>query len=120
MAQLQLLPEPISSPGHDEQMVPSADMNVPLFDERFGLRLGRRTFYINVRIGTELRAKERLDADGHVHLSTIAFLYCVVCSGALMLFGSLCILYLLKSGLGINLSDGQSLLHPLYALFEAA
>jgi len=66
-----------------------------MFDEGFGFCMGRRKYYVNVRV------------------SGIAFLYLVICSGAIMLFGTLCLLYLLKSGMGINLSAEDSVLHPL-------
>jgi len=102
----------------DETVQPAAADSVPgaLFDERFGLRLGRRTYYINVRIGSELRSSTRRATEGQVRVSGAAFLYCVICSGAIMLFGTLCILYLLKSGLGVEMSDGHSVLHPLFEI----
>lgn len=90
----------------------------PLFDEQFGIRFGLRRYYVNVRIGSELRAKERVKLEGQVRVSGVAFMYCVICSGAIMLFGTLCLLYLMKSGMGINLTDGDSLLHPLFAFNE--
>ena len=98
------------------QIAPTDDMSAALFDERFGMRFGQRTYYINVRIGSELRSSKRLASEGQVRVSGVAFLYCVICSGAIMLFGTLCILYLLKSGLGLDLSDGQSVLHPLFEM----
>ena len=88
----------------------------PIFDERFGMSLFGRTYYINLRIGAELRASERRAAEGQVRVSGLAFFYCVICSGAIMLFGTLSLLYLLKSGMGIDLSASPSLLHPLYDL----
>jgi hypothetical protein len=94
------------------QMLPSDDVSAALFDERFG----QRTYYINIRIGSELRSTERLASEGQVRVSGAAFFYCLICSGAIMLFGTLCILYLLKSGLGGELSDGYSVLHPLFAM----
>jgi hypothetical protein len=95
---------------------PPADAPTAVFDERFGMRLGQRSYYVNVRIGCEQRSCERRAREGQVRVSGVAFFYCVVCSGAIMLFGTLCILYLIKSGLGIDLSDGHSVLHPLFEL----
>ena len=95
---------------------PEFETEPPYFDERFGISLFGRSYYINLRIGAELRSKERRKVDGQVRISGVAFFYCLICTAAIMLFGTLCILYLLKSGAGINLSDGQSILHPLYAI----
>jgi hypothetical protein len=97
------------------QLATDAD-NGPAFNEQFGIRIGRTTYYINLRIGTESRAPERLAQEGQVRVNGLAFLYCVICSGAIMLFGTLCIIYLMKSGMGINLSDGNSVLHPIYEM----
>jgi hypothetical protein len=88
----------------------------PAFNEQFGIRIGRKTYYVNLRIGTESRSPERLAGEGQVRVNGLAFLYCVVCTGAIMLFGTLCLIYLIKSGMGINLTDGDSILHPLFAV----
>ena len=92
------------------------DNQPAIFDEQFGIRLGGRSYYINLRIGSELRAGRRLAAEGQVRVSGVAFLYCVICSGAIMMFGTLCLLYLLKSGLGLDFSDHDSILHPLFEM----
>lgn len=89
-----------------------------VFDERFGISLGRRTYYINLRIGAEQRSAPRLEAEGQVPLSAPAIAYSVIGSALLMFLGVLSILYLLKSGMGINLSSEESFLHPLYSLFD--
>ena len=96
----------------------SVDTTAAMFDEGFGLNLGGRRFYVNVRIGLEQRASERLAAEGQVRVSGVAFLYLVICSGAIMLFGTLCLLYLIKSALGIDLSSGDSFLHPLFEVMR--
>jgi hypothetical protein len=49
-------------------------------------------------------------------VSGAAFFYCLICSGAIMLFGTLCILYMLKLGLRVDLSAGYSVLHPLFEM----
>ena len=87
-----------------------------MFSEGFGIYLGARKFYLNVRVGVETRSSERLAQEGQVRVSGVAFLYLVICSGAIMLFGTLCLLYLLKSALGIDLTPGHSVLHPLMEL----
>lgn len=92
------------------------DNQPAIFDEQFGIRLGGRSYYINLRIGSELRAGRRLAAEGQVRVSGVAFLYCVICSGAIMMFCTLCLLYLLKSGLGLDFSDHDSILHPLFEM----
>ena len=89
---------------------------VPIFSEGFGISLGGRKYYLNVRVGVETRSRERLAEEGQVRVSGVAFLYLVICSGAIMLFGTLCLLYLLKSALGIDLTPGHSVLHPLMEL----
>lgn len=88
----------------------------PLFNEGFGICLGGRKYYLNVRVGVEARSRERLADEGQVRVSGVAFLYLVICSGAIMLFGTLCLLYLLKSALGIDFSPDHSILHPLMDL----
>lgn len=88
------------------------------FDENFGISLFGRTYYINIRIGSEHRSQIRRLSDGQIRVSGIAFLYTVICSAAIMLFGTLCLIYLLKSGLGINLASEPSALHPLYAIMS--
>jgi len=117
--------EPIAV-GPDEKQPPEPDGTDPpvggepaaaLFNEQFSLSLWRRRYYINLRIGAELRADERRLAEGQVRVSGIAFFYCVICSAAIMLFGTICLIYLLKSAMGINLFDDQSFLHPLFESF---
>lgn len=89
----------------------------PVFDKQFGIRLGGRSYYINLRIGSELRTPRRVEAEGQVPVSGVALVYCVLVSAAIMLFGMLCMLYLLKSGMGIDLWDADSPLHPLFEMF---
>lgn len=116
MSDLRLVNTPSTpDPGGND-----GDGEVPAsaFDERFGISLFGRTYYINVRIGSELRAPERLAAEGQVRVSGVAFLYCLVCSAAIMLFGTLALVYLMKSGMGINFTDGHSFLHPLFEAFN--
>ncbi len=96
-----------------------ANGSAPVFSEGFGICLGGRKFYLNVRVGVESRSRERLAQEGQVRVSGVAFLYLLVCSGAIMLFGTLCMLYMVKSGLGIDLSMGESVLHPLYELIDS-
>ena len=93
---------------------PTGGTAAAVFDERFNLGFRGRTYYINLRIGAELRGKERRAAEGQVRVSGFAFFYCLICSGAIMLFGTLCLIYLLKSAMGINLFEGDSFLHPLF------
>ena len=88
----------------------------PTFDEQFGIRFGLKRYYINLRVGTEQRSNTRVQSEGQVSVSGIPVLYCVFGGGFMMLFGALCMLYLLKSGTGIDLSDGHSIFHPLFAL----
>ena len=107
MSELRLVePAPEGTPG----------ANSTALDEFFTISLFGRTYYLRVCIGTEQRSQQRLAAEGHVRVSGLAFIYCVICTGAIMLFGTLCLVYLLKSGMGINLSDAQSVFHPLYEL----
>ena len=87
-----------------------------LFDEQFGIRIGLKRYYVNLCIGVEKRSNLRVVDEGQVSVPGIPVLYCVVGSGLMMIFGALCTLYLLKSGAGIDLSEGHSLLHPLFAL----
>ncbi len=94
------------------------DNPLPMFDEGFDFCLGGRKYYVNVRVGAELRCSDRLAEEGQVRVSGIAFLYLVICSGAIMLFGTLCLFYLLKSGLGINLFAEDSVLHPLFEMIR--
>lgn len=60
-------------------------------DECFNLNVFGRTYFINVRIGTEMRSAERRASEGQVRVSGPAFLYCLACSAALMLFGTICL-----------------------------
>ena len=117
MAEFHLVPSR-SEPAMRADATKSADSPLPMFDEGFGFCLGGRKCYLNVRVGVELRSSDRLSQEGQVRVSGIAFLYLVICSGAIMLFGTLCLLYLLKSGMGINLSSGDSVLHPLFELLR--
>lgn len=117
------MPQPrrVSRPSHPPLHVVqdnSVDTTAAMFDEGFGLSLGGRRYYINVRVGAEQRGNERLAAEGQVRVSGIAFLYLVISSGAIMLFGTLCLLYLIKSALGIDLSSGDSFLHPLFEVMR--
>lgn len=83
---------------------------------RLGLALGRRSYYLHVRFGTERRSPERLEDEGQVpvpvavtaSLTTVLILF--------GLFGVFCFLYLLKSMAGIDMFSGESPLHPIYAL----
>lgn len=102
--------------AQDSALQEGDDYQPPMFDEQFGIRLGGRSYYINLRIGTEMRTRRRRVAEGQVRVSGVAFLYCVICSGAIMLFGTLCLLYLLKSGMGLNIWDEDSVLHPFFEL----
>ena len=112
MAEFHIVPRR-SEPAMRADALEGTDNPLPMFDEGFGFCMGRRKYYVNVRVGAELRSSDRLAEEGQVRVSGIAFLYLVICSGAIMLFGTLCLLYLLKSGMGINLSAEDSVLHPL-------
>ncbi|MFT5509891.1 MAG: hypothetical protein ACI89J_002982 [Hyphomicrobiaceae bacterium] len=106
----------LAGSAQDSALQEGDDYQPPMFDEQFGIRLGGRSYYINLRIGTEMRTRRRRAAEGQVRVSGVAFLYCVICSGAIMLFGTLCLLYLLKSGMGLNIWDEDSVLHPFFEL----
>ncbi len=89
----------------------------PIVDWRFGLRIFRARYYLNVRLGQERRSSQRLEEEGQVRLPVVATAYLSVFSVFFWLFGIVCSLYLLKSLAGINLFTHNSLLHPIYAFF---
>jgi hypothetical protein len=78
-------------------------------------------FYVNFAAGREQRNPRRLADEGLTSPSRLAAFYGLVAIALLgyCLFGIFCFLYLLKSALNINVFAGQSLFHPLYALFVA-
>lgn len=89
----------------------------PIADWRFGLRLFRERYYLNVCLGRERRSPARLQNEGQVRLPVIATAYLTVVSAFFWFFGIVCFVYLLKSLAGINIFAHTSALHPLYALF---
>ena len=89
----------------------------PVFDWRFGVRLFRTRYYLNVRLGRERRSSTRLEQEGQVRLPVTATAYLTVFSAFFWLFGIVCSVYLLKSLAGINLFAQTSPLHPIYAFF---
>lgn len=84
------------------------------FERRFGVRLPGRRYFIDIRIGRERRAAERLADEGQARLPLATLISCGFGSLFLMVFGAACFAYLLKSLVGINLFDRDSVLHPLY------
>ncbi len=75
--------------------------------------------YLAVFAGPERRHRNRLAAEGQTALPRQAGLL-IGLVGLLVtyaLFGAIAFAYLLKSALGIDLSDEASFLHPLYELF---
>lgn len=77
-------------------------------------------WYVTMSAGRERRRKSRLSVEGQTSLSRQGgFLLGL---GALLvtyaLFGFFAFAYLLKSALGIDISDESSLLHPLYEWFN--
>ena len=87
----------------------------PIADWRFGLRLFRGRYYLNVRFGRERRGFARLQEEGQVRLPVAATAYLSVFSAFFWFFGIVCFVYLLKSIAGINIfAHSTSPLHPLY------
>lgn len=82
-----------------------------------GLPSGKR-YYVTLLVGPERRNRERLIREGQLSRARSATVFGFVAMAALgcLVFGAFCLLYLLKSLLGINLFGGQSPLHPLYSL----
>ncbi|MGH1418941.1 MAG: hypothetical protein ACRBCJ_08805 [Hyphomicrobiaceae bacterium] len=76
---------------------------------------GRR-FYIRMLLGTERRNRTRLRSEGQISLpkTSILFFAIIFIVSSLALFGSVIVLYLIKSTMGINLLDGPSVLHPIF------
>ncbi len=73
-------------------------------------------FYVRLFMGKERRNRSRLDAEGQVSLpktsiALIFFLWALCC---LAMFGSVILLYLIKSTIGIDLFNGPSILHPFF------
>lgn len=75
--------------------------------------------YLTVLAGPERRHRSRLAAEGQTALPRQAGLLIglVLLFITYALFGAIVFAYLLKSALGIDLSDEASVLHPLYELF---
>jgi hypothetical protein len=74
--------------------------------------------YLVVLAGRERRNEARLAAEGYTRPSRQATVYSIalVLLLAFSTFGILSFLYIIKSLVGIDLFDGPSTLHPLYAL----
>lgn len=76
-------------------------------------------FYFTIFAGPERRNAERLAAEGQTSLARqtvfVSIVLAIVISCAL--FGVFCLVYLLKSALGLDLFRGGSPFHPLYRLF---
>ena len=76
-------------------------------------------FYVVVLAGRERRNPGRLAAEGQTDLDrqSLAFLLILLLLGIGASFGLVVVLYVAKSLLGIDLSPGDSILHPLYDIF---
>jgi hypothetical protein len=79
------------------------------------------TRYFTVFSGLERRSEERLQAEGQTKWTrrSLFFFAIVLALTSFALFGVFCLLYLLKSVLGLNLLSSPSPFHPLYSLFLA-
>ncbi|MGH1418056.1 MAG: hypothetical protein ACRBCJ_04285 [Hyphomicrobiaceae bacterium] len=73
-------------------------------------------FYLRLFVGRERRNRSRLTAEGQISLpkTSIAFVFVVWLFCCLSLFGSVIVLYLIKSTMGIDFMSGPSIFHPLF------
>ena len=73
-----------------------------------------RGVYLALFLGNERRSRARLRREGQTRTTR---LLAALGGVAMMAFGAVCAIYLVKSLAGINLMATSSPLHPLYALF---
>lgn len=94
----------------------NADTRFHSIDFRTSLSFFGIPFYVTFLMGRERRSRERLAMEGQtqVHRVAIAHIILTVLIGLSLLAAVGCILYLVKSAVGIDLFDGNSSLHELF------
>ncbi len=118
---LQSLPEDIRYSFTDAQLAGLSTANVTprtshLVDYCASLPWFGGRFYVRLFLGKERRNLSRLTSEGQISLpkTSIGFIFCIWMICCLALFGSVIVLYLIKSTMGINLLDGPSIFHPIF------
>lgn len=94
----------------------NADTRFHAVDFRTSISFFGIPFYITLLMGRERRSRERLAQEGQtqVHKIAIAHIVLTLVMGLSCLAAIACILYLVKSAVGIDLFDGHFALHELF------
>lgn len=94
----------------------NADTRFHAVDFRTSISFFGVPFYITLLMGRERRSRERLAQEGQtqVHKIAIAHIVLALVMGLSCLAAIACLLYLLKSAVGIDLFDGHFAMHDLF------
>ncbi|MGI9476052.1 MAG: hypothetical protein ACR2PI_05070 [Hyphomicrobiaceae bacterium] len=94
----------------------NADTRFHSIDFRTSLSFFGIPFYVTFLMGRERRSRERLAMEGQtqVHRVAIAHIILTLLIGLFCLAAFACVIYLLKSAVGIDLFDEHSPLHELF------
>ena len=93
-----------------------ADTRFHSIDYRTSISFFGIPFYVTFLMGRERRSRERLAEEGQtqVHRVAIAHIILTLLIGLSCIAAVACVLYLIKSAVGIDLFDGNSSLHELF------
>ena len=115
-------PAGFSSTFTDEQIaglnaaLVDADTRYHAIDYRTSISFFGIPFYITFLMGRERRSRERLALEGQTRVHRVALAHIVLTLVITLSFVAAagCVLYLVKSALGIDLFDGHFALHDLF------
>mgnify|MGYP001815677861 CR=1 FL=1 len=115
-------PQGFSATFTDEQIaglnaaLVDADTRYHAIDYRTSISFFGIPFYITFLMGRERRSRERLAMEGQteVHRVALAHVILTLVIALSFLAAGVCVLYLIKSAMGIDLFDGHFALHDMF------